>query len=218
VRRIEPGVALGCAILLSGACARAAAPATPEPPPDLAPAARIQRRFIEKKLRVALYAGFAWIGRNDFYRSPGIELAASFYVIEPLAIDVRGAYLFSSPTQELNELVARTGYMPDTRAETATVLGGLRWSIGYAKIRLSEKHTLHFEPQLFLYGGLHVAAGPFRGTTVGPMGELGLGFLLFLTRRIQARIDAGITVEGEQRTSYVAVIGGYPVVSVGAMF
>src|SRR5207247_9691563 len=97
-------------------------------------------------------------------------------------------------------------------------LTGLRWSMGYGKIRLSEQHTLHFEPQLFVYAGLHVAGGPFAGTTVGPMGELGLGLLLFITRRIQARLDAGVTLEGEQRTHYVAVVGGYPVVSLGAMF
>src|SRR5207302_1267273 len=128
VRRLPMGVALACAASLAGASARAAAPATPEPPPDLVPAARIQRRFVEKRLHVAVYAGFAWIGRNDFYRSPGVELAASFYVIEPLAVDLRAAWLFSTPTPELSELVARTGYIPDTRAETATVLGGLRWS------------------------------------------------------------------------------------------
>ena len=189
-----------------------------EVPADVRPEVRIQRRFVEKRHRIALYAGFAYIGRGDFYRSPGVELAASFYVLEALAIDVRGAWLISSPTSELNDVVNRTGLIADSRPEKATVMAGLRWSIGYAKIRLSEKHTLHFEPQLFLYGGVHVAGGSFAGTTVGPIGELGLGFLVFVTRRIQVRLDAGLTVEGEQRTHYVAVLGGYPVLSLGVMF
>ena len=53
---------------------------------------------------------------------------------------------------------------------------------------------------------------------VGPAFEVGLGFLLHLTPRLQMRIDGGLTVEGEQRTSYVVVVGGYPVLSLGVMF
>ena len=100
----------------------------------------------------------------------------------------------------------------------ASILVGARYSLGYAKLRITSKLTLHFEPQAFLYGGAHVTSGVYSRTTAAPMLELGLGFLVYATNHVQGRIDAGFTVGGEQRTSYVAVVGGFPVVSVGVMF
>lgn len=198
--------------LLLLAAARAAAAE------DLRPDVRIQRRYVEKRHRFALYAGFAYLGRGDFYRSPGVEAALSFYPIEALAIDLRGAWFFTYPSDELREVTARTGYLPDSRPSKAAVMIGARYSIGYAKIRITSKWVLHFEPQLFLYGGVHVTSGSLSPTAVAPMGEVGLGFLFHATQHIQVKLDAGLTVGGEQRSSYVAVVGGYPTVSAGFLF
>ncbi len=187
-------------------------------PGDLKPQTRIQRRFVEKKGRFAAYAGFAYLGRADYYRSPGIEVAASYYLLEPLAIDLRGAYFFSYDSDELKDIITRTGYTPDSRRSRSSVLAGVRWSVGYAKIRITDRIVIHFEPQLFLYGGIHITGSDTDPTKVAPLGEIGLGFLIAVTSRIEARIDAGLTVGGEQRTSYVAVVGGFPVVSVGVLF
>jgi hypothetical protein len=186
--------------------------------PDLKPETRIQRRFVEKKGRLAAYAGFAYLGRGDFYHSPGIEAAVSYYILESLAADLRGAYFFSYASDELKDVAARTGYVPDSHPSKASVLLGARLSIGYAKIRITSHLVVHFEPQLFLYGGIHVTPGLNSSTLVAPMGEIGIGFLVYPTPHIQARIDAGLTVGGEQRTTYVTVVGGFPVLSVGVLF
>jgi hypothetical protein len=186
--------------------------------PDLHPTVRIQRRFVEKKHRVAVYAGFAYHGRADYYRSPGLEVAISYHVLESLALDLRGDVFFSSPSAELKELVSRTGYIPDSRPSRAAVMLGVRYSLGYAKMRLGAGHVLHFEPQVFLYGGFHITQGDYAGVGVAPIGEAGIGFLLYATRRVQARLDAGLTVGGEQRTNYVAVVGGLPVLALGVLF
>lgn len=207
-------VAAGAAV----AALAVAGPARAEAPKDLQPEVRVQRRFVEKRHRLALYVGFAYDGRADYYRSPGIEAAVSFYVAESLALDVRGAWFFASPTDELKDIERATGYVPDSHPPRAALLAGVRWSIGYAKIRLPFDYVLHFEPQAFLYGGIHVTAGDAAGTLVAPLAEIGLGLLLHPTPHIQARLDAGVTVGGEQRTSYVAVVGGYPVLAVGVMF
>lgn len=204
--------ALALALVLASGLAAAAEPN------DLKPQTRIQRRYVEKKGRFAAYAGFAWLGRGDYYRSPGVEVAASYYVLEPLAIDLRGAWFFSYNSEELDEIVRRTSFLPDSHRSLASVLAGLRWSVGYAKIRITDKIVVHFEPQLFFYGGIHVTGSDIDPTKVAPMFEIGLGFLVAITRHIEARIDAGLTVGGEQRTNYVAVVGGFPVVSVGVLF
>jgi len=185
---------------------------------DLKPELRIQRRFVEKKGRLAAYVGFAYLGRSDFYRSPGVEVAASYYWRESLAVDLRAAWLFSFPTDELRDLTRRTGFVPDSHPSVASILIGARYSVGYAKLRIANLLVLHFEPQVFLYAGVHITSGYFSQTAAGPLGEIGIGFLIHATPHLQARIDAGITVGGEQRSSYVAVVGGYPVASVGVMF
>jgi hypothetical protein len=186
---------------------------------DLKPSLRIQRRFVEKKGRLATYVGFAYLGRSDFYRSPGVEVAGSYYLLESLAVDVRASYFFTYETDELVALSRTTGFVPDTRPSRMTLLAGGRWSFGYAKLKLGDLAVVHFEPQLFLYGGVHFTARPDWGDVgVWPIGEVGFGFLVHATRRVQARLDAGLTVGGEQRTSYVAVVGGFPVLAVGVLF
>ena len=196
-------------LLLLGGAARAE---------DLKPELRIQRRYVEKKHRFALYGGFAYHGRSDYYYSPGIELAVSFYALESLAVDLRGDCFFSVPTNELKEVAANTGYIPDTRPSRAAVQAGVRWSIGYAKLRLSATRALHFEPQLFAYIGIHITQGDFAQLRVAPLGDVGIGFLVYATRKLQARLDAGLTIMGEERSQYVAVVGGLPSLSLGVMF
>jgi hypothetical protein len=187
-------------------------------PPDLRPAERIQRRFVDKKGHFSVYAGFAYLDRADFYRNPGIEVAASYYFLEPLAAEVRAAWFWSLPTDEYLNIKEATGYIPDTRPSRASVLGGLRFSLGYAKLRMTATRTLHFEPQLFAYGGVHITSGTFAATGVAPLGLLGLGFLVHLTPHIQTRVDFGVTVGGEQRSTYVTVVGFLPSLSVGVRF
>ena len=206
---------LGIVVVVLGALVGAASAA---PAPDLVPATRIQRRFVEKRRRFAAYAGFVYLGRSDFYRSPGVEVAGSYYLFEPLALDLRAAWFFTSETDELRGVVQRTGYTPDSRPSQAAVLVGARYSLGYAKLRLTARRTLHFEPQAFLYGGVHVTRGAASPTAVAPMFEVGLGFLVHATPRVQARLDAGLTIGSEERTSTVVVLGGYPRLSIGVMF
>jgi hypothetical protein len=185
---------------------------------DLKPTVRIQRRFVEKKGRFAAYVGFAYLGRSDFYRSPGVEVAASYYFLESFALDVRVAYLFTYETDELRLLSMKTGFVPDTQPSRSTVLVGGRWSFGYAKLKVGDRLVVHLEPQLFLYGGLHFTAHDPTDVGVWPLGEIGFGLLVHATRHVQARLDAGLTVGGERRTDYVAVVGGFPVLSVGVIF
>jgi hypothetical protein len=208
-------LAFGC---LLPALFLAPAPAV-SPPPELQPEVRIQHRFIEKRHRFGLYAGFTYLARADYYRSPGVELAVSYYAWEALAFELRASWYFSSATDELRDLVMRTGFVPDSRPSLATMLVGARGSLGYGKLRVTSRYVLHFDPQAFLYFGAHVTSGDFYPVAAGPMGEAGLGLLFHFTPHWQARLDAGLTVTGEPRTSHYAItVGAHPSLLVGALF
>lgn len=201
------------AVVLSIAISTLAATgARAEPPDELGPAQRIQRRFVDKQGHLALYAGVSYLERSDFYRSPGLDAAASYYFLESLAAELRASYYWSSPTDELLAVREHTGYIPDSRPSRASVLGGVRLSLGYAKLRVGSSHILHFEPQAFLYGGIHIAGDE---AAVEPLSLVGLGFLVHLTTRLQIRLDLGLAVGGEQRTTYVMVVGFHPTLSIG---
>ena len=68
---------------------------------------------------------------------------------------------------------------------------GVRWSLGYAKLRLTKTRALHFEPQLFAYLGIHITEGELSRLHVAPLADIGIGFLVYASRRVQARLDAG---------------------------
>jgi hypothetical protein len=201
--------AVFAALLLASAVAHA---------DDLQPEVRIQRRFVDKLHRFSAFAGVTYHARGDYYLTPGIEVAGSYYVLESLALELRGAWFFARPSQELLDVVAQTGYLPDTRPCQADLLFGARYSLGYAKMKVSSHAVLHFEPQVFVYGGINVTAGDYHDTQVAPLADLGLGFLVHLSKHIEARVDAGFTIGGEQRTTYVAVLGALPSLMAGVLF
>jgi hypothetical protein len=206
---------LGC-LLPALLATQAALPSNP--PDELRPEVRIQHRFMEKRRRFGLYGGFAYLARADYYRSPGVEIALSYYPWESIALEARAAWYFSSPSDELRDLTTRTGFVPDSRPTLATILLGARASFGYGKLRVTPKYVLHFDPQAFLYGGAHITSGDFNPISAGPLFEAGVGLLFHFTRHLQARLDAGLTVGGEQRSHYATVVGFHPALLVGALF
>jgi hypothetical protein len=208
-------LAFGC---LLPALFLAPAPAA-SPPAELQPEVRIQHRFVEKRRRVGLYAGFTYLARADYYRSPGLELALSYYPWESIAFELRAGWYFSSATDELRDLSSHTGFVPDSRPSLATILVGARGSLGYGKLRVTRRYVLHFDPQAFLYVGAHVTSGDFYPVSAGPIAEAGLGLLFHFTAHLEARLDAGLTVGGEPRSSHYAVaVGAHPSLLVGALF
>ena len=89
---------------------------------------------------------------------------------------------------------------------------GARYSIGYGKLMVGGLGgVVHFEPQAFLHGGIHD-----NGGEIGPSTDAGLGFLVFLTPRFFARVDAAVTLDFESRSgTTIGVWGALPALGVG---
>jgi outer membrane beta-barrel protein len=216
--------ALACAVVgaLAGAPAVAPAPrSTPapssaisEPAPRPQPVARVQARFAEKDRRVLLFGGAEYLARGDYYNSPGLRLGADYYFLESLAVELQLSHYWSSLNDAAERVAATLGAVPDTRPPTWLGLVGARYSLGYGKILLGGgSGVIHLEPQAFAHAGIHDYGGD-----VQPSGDVGLGFLVFLTPRVFARADVAITLERESRSGQnVAVWGVLPAAILGGI-
>ena len=184
----------------------------PEPAPRPTAAVRVQSRFAEKVKQVQVFGGVEYLARGDFYNSPGIRVGATYYPIEPLGLELQVAHHWSWLNAEAEHVKETFGALPDSHAPGWLALLGARYSIGYGKLMVGGLGTaIHFEPQAFAHVGVHDHDGD-----VGPSGDAGLGFLVFLTPRLFTRIDASIVFEREQRSGIdVSVWGVLPSLSFG---
>jgi hypothetical protein len=194
----------------------AVAAAMPRPARADAPAPevteRVQRRFVEKAGRIELVLGFSYLERSDFYRHPGAQASASYWLREPLALELAAAVYASVDTDELAQVERETGLVPDSRRERATLQAGARYCFGYGKM-LIRRGVVHFDPQLYLRAGVHFAEG-----NVGPMTEIGAALAARPGPRWVVRLDLGLTLQGERRSAgWEPVLGFAPVLSLGAL-
>jgi len=183
-----------------------------EPAPRPEAAVRVQPRFALKAKLVQISGGFEYLSRGDFYNSPGLRIGATYYLLEPLGLEVQVAHDWSSLDSTAKQVVASSGLLPDSHPPGWRAMVGARYSIGYGKLMVGGLGgVIHFEPQAFLHGGIHD-----NGGQIGPSTDAGLGFLVFLTPRFFARVDAAVTLDFESRSgTTIGVWGALPALSVG---
>jgi hypothetical protein len=190
----------------------APASAIHEPAPRPEAAVRVQQRFALKAKQVQLYGGFEYLSRGDFYNSPGLRVGATYYVLEPLGLEAQLAHDWSSLDAYADQVKSVTGRLPDSHPPGWRAMVGARYSIGYGKLVVGGVGgVVHFEPQAFVHGGIHDNDGE-----IGPSTDAGLGFLVFLTPRFFARVDAAVTLDFESRSgTTIGVWGALPSLGVG---
>jgi hypothetical protein len=183
-----------------------------EPAPRPEAAVRVQQRFALKAKLVQIFGGFEYLSRGDFYNSPGLRIGATYYLLEPLGLEALVAYDWSSLDATAQQVKAHTGFLPDSHPPGLRAMVGARYSIGYGKLLVGGLGgVLHFEPQAFLQAGIHD-----NGGEIGPSTDAGLSFLVFLTPRFFARVDAAVTLDFESRSgTTIGVWGALPALSVG---
>ena len=149
----------------------------PEPAPRPTAAVRVQSRFAEKVKQIQVFGGVEYLARGDFYNSPGIRVGATYYPIESLGPGAAGLPLLELARRRGGAREGTFGALPDSHAPGWLALLGGRYSIGYGKLMVGGLGAaIHFEPQAFAHFGVHDHDGD-----VGPSGDAGLGFLVFLT-------------------------------------
>ncbi len=202
---LAAGTALAAAMAVSEAVA--ALPGIPEAAPRPAAEVRVQNRYTTKAHLAHVFAGGSYLSRRDFYVSPGVRAGITYHFIESLGVELQLSRFFSVLGREAVEVKERTGYIPDSHAPEWLVLAGGRYSLGYGKLLVGGAgRALHFEPQVFLHGGLHAYDGD-----VGPSSDAGIGFLVHLSPRFFARIDVAVTVDVESRSrGGTVVVGAMP--------
>ena len=183
-----------------------------EPAPRPEAAVRVQQRFALKANLVQIFGGAEYLSRGDFYNSPGLRGGATYYVREPLGLEALLAHDWSSLDSTAVQVKMSGGLLPDSHPPGWRMMVGARYSIGYGKLMVGGLGgVVHFEPQAFLHGGIHD-----NGGEIGPSSDAGLGFLVFLTPRFFARVDAAVTLDFESRSgTTIGVWGALPALGVG---
>src|SRR5215813_10174711 len=113
--------------LMAALCCLPQAARADEPPPP-AIEARVENRLVEKRGRLEVSVGAAWLMNNDFYRHPGVALGAGLWLREWFAAEVTGGIYASTETDELKQVRMQTGFVPDSRPERGSIMGGGRLS------------------------------------------------------------------------------------------
>ena len=211
-----PAAPVGTSLAPTAAVATAPLAATrgliADPAPRPATAVRVQSRYAVKAKQFQVSGGFEYLSRGDFYISPGARIGAAYYLLEQLGFELQVSHFWSSLNAEAERIRRTLGAIPDSHAPGWLMLAGGRYSFGYGKLMVGGLGgVLHFEPQVFARGGLHVHDGD-----TGPSADAGLGLLVFVTPKLFARIDTSLLFEREQRSgNAVSVWGIMPSIGVG---
>jgi hypothetical protein len=176
----------------------------------------IQQRFAVKEGTLSLSALVTTNVRGDFYEQVGFGGALTYYPWEFLGLELRGVGTYSWLGQTGADVIARTGYLPDTRATLGQVSVGGRLSFGYGKVQLGDLAVVHFDPQL----ALHLGATFVDESRVLPTALLAFAVLLHFDYGIYAQLDLGMQLDVEDRGERGAVVsvGFSPLVAIGWRF
>ncbi|MBI3070889.1 MAG: hypothetical protein HYY84_02050 [Deltaproteobacteria bacterium] len=97
---------------------------------------RVENRVLTKRGHLFPRLGFAYLFDESFYRNPGLNLGASHYLTETLAVDGDATLLFSSLNAAGQAVVDTTGLVPDAAAPELLLSLGVRWAFGYGKMQI----------------------------------------------------------------------------------
>lgn len=183
--------------------------AVPVPPVDHT----VEQRLFRKDGRLIARAGFTYLSRGDFYRSPGIALDATWNASEQLGIDVVSSTLFLSHlTATAAQLRRTTGLLPDSQKPVLRLATGGRWSFAYGKVLVEAlDRVVHFDASATAHAGVL-----FTNETVNPGGDLGLALQARAHDRVLVWIEAAWFLSYEARTSSSVASG--PMATIGMGF
>ncbi len=172
----------------------------------------VQNRFAKKSGAVSGHLTGSTHVRNDFYDAFGFGLDLSYYFGESFGVEIRGVLIQSSLSAPALDLKERTGLTPDTYPQFGMILGGARYSIGYGKILIFKNLVVHFDPQLFLNGGV-----TFAERRIIPTGLFGVSLLSHFRWGLQLKIDLAGSLQFEDRTDRgtVTSFGFMPSIGIG---
>lgn len=185
------------------------APAVRLKPTDARPT--IQRRFAPKRGLLYLHVSSTMHVRDDFYDSWGVGGDLGYFFSERLGGELRVLKMQSSLDDAAQDLKERLGITPDARPQDLWLLAGARYSPGYGKLLMWSSWVLHFDPQLTIHGG--VASAEARWL---PTFQAAASLFLHFRWNIKAKVDLGVSVQGERRDrGWVWTTGFAPVVGIG---
>ena len=170
---------------------------------------RVEPRLFAKDQHLFLSGGITWLERGDYYNSPGFVFTGAYYLREGDALELRTAVFASWLGESGDQVVRRTGLVPDSQKPVSLLAAGWRHSLAYGKVALGGS-ILHFDVQ----GGADLgtlitdrAMTPALLGFFGVMGRLGDHFY--------GQLDLGILGSVEKRSSPVATFGFLPVLTLG---
>lgn len=171
----------------------------------------VQRRFAEKAKLLTLNLALMTHVRDDFYDSWGAGADLSYFVSERWGFEARAIFLRTQLDSAAFDLKERIGFVPDARPQDNWFLLGARYSPGYGKLLMWQKFMVHFDPQFVVHAGVATAEKRVLPTTT-------LAFSLMTHWRwgIKAKVDLGMSVQGEKRDrGWVVTTGFVPVFGLG---
>ena len=170
---------------------------------------RVEPRLFVKAQHIFVSGGLTWLERGDYYNSPGAALSAAYYLREGDAVELRAAVFASWLGASGDQVVRRTGLVPDAHQPVSLIAAGWRHSLTYGKVAL-EHSVLHFDLQAGVDLGTLLtdrALTPAACGFVGVMARLG--------ERLYGQLDLGILTSIEQRSSSVVTAGFLPLLTLG---
>jgi len=170
---------------------------------------RVEPRLFVKAQHIFVSGGLTWLERGDYYNSPGAALSAAYYLREGDAVELRAAVFASWLGASGDQVVRRTGLVPDAHQPVSLIAAGWRHSLTYGKVAL-EHSVLHFDLQAGVDLGTLLtdrALTPAACGLVGVMARLG--------ERLYGQLDLGILTSIEQRSSSVVTAGFLPLLTLG---
>jgi hypothetical protein len=179
----------------------------------IAPAAsaqvRVEPRLFVKDHHTFLSGGVAWLERGDYYNSPGAAFSGAYYLRESDALEVRAVMFASWLGSSGEQVVRRTGLVPDAHKPVTLLAAGWRHSLAYGKVALGGS-VLHFDVQGGADLGTLITDRAFTPAGCGFFGVVArLGDLLY------GQLDLGLLSTLEQRSTQVLTVGFLPLLTLG---
>jgi hypothetical protein len=168
---------------------------------------RVEPRLFVKSQHIFLSGGLTWLERGDYYNSPGAAFSAAYYLREGDALEVRAALFASWLGASGDQVVRRTGLVPDAHKPVSLIAAGWRHSLAYGKVALGDS-VLHFD----LQGGADLGTLlTDRAMTPAACGFFGV--MARLGERLYGQLDLGILTSIEHRSSSVVTAGFLPLLT-----
>jgi hypothetical protein len=180
----------------------------------IAPAAlgqqvRVEPRLFVKDQHIFLSGGLTWLERGDYYNSPGAVFSAAYYLREGDAFELRTAIFASWMGASGDQVVRRTGLVPDAQKPVSLLAGGWRHSLTYGKVALAGS-ILHFDIQ----GGADLGT-LITDKALTPAGCAFFGVMARLGDSFYGQLDFALVGSVEQRSTPVFTAGFLPMLTLG---